>query len=83
MISRTWLDEARADRSRFQFFRTAVDRGDRDRIIDCYAAESYDDHGALRGAGEEFAGMICSANHSVAVLAMHHLSRAIGVAASS
>jgi hypothetical protein len=61
----TWLDKL-ALTELVSIFAAPVDRGDRDRIIDCYAAESYDDHGALRGAGEEFAGMICSANHSVA-----------------
>ena len=61
----TWLDKL-ALTELVSILAAPVARGDRDRIIDCYAAESYDDHGAFRGAGEEFAGMICSANHSVA-----------------
>lgn len=38
----------------------AIDRGDRDAIVDCYAEESYDDHGAgFKGSGREFADYIC------------------------
>lgn len=39
---------------------SAVDRGDEERIASCYTAESYDDHGAFKGSGREFAAYICS-----------------------
>jgi ketosteroid isomerase-like protein len=51
----------------------AVDRGDRQGIIDCYAEDSFDDHGAFKGSGREFAEMICSASSLVGQLTMHHL----------
>jgi hypothetical protein len=38
----------------------AVDRGDKEAVIDCYAEQSYDDHGAFKGSGPEFAEMICA-----------------------
>lgn len=51
----------------------AVDRGDRDTIIDCYSDESYDDHGSLKGSGREFAEMICAPSGSAAKMTMHHM----------
>ena len=51
----------------------AVDRADRDAIIDCYAEESYDDHGAFKGSGRGFAEMICASAGSGPLSAMHHL----------
>lgn len=51
----------------------AVDRGDRDAIVDCYAEQSYDDHGAFKGSGPEFAEMICSPAGRAGQLTMHHL----------
>jgi hypothetical protein len=38
----------------------AVDRADKSAIIDCYAPQSYDDHGGFKGSGSEFAEMICA-----------------------
>ena len=32
----------------------AVDRADRDAIIDCDTADSYDDHGVFKGSGAEW-----------------------------
>lgn len=49
---------------------SAVDRADRARIISCYADDSYDDHGAFKGTGQEFAELICT---SGAMRSMHHL----------
>jgi SnoaL-like domain len=43
---------------------SAVDRGDRERIASCYAEESYDDHGAFKGSGREFAAYICAPSPS-------------------
>jgi SnoaL-like domain len=51
----------------------AVDRSDREAIIDCYADESYDDHGAFKGSGREFAEMICAPSGPGDQLTMHHL----------
>jgi ketosteroid isomerase-like protein len=51
----------------------AVDRGDKKAIIDCYAEQSYDDHGAFKGSGPEFAEMICAPAGRAGQLAMHHL----------
>jgi hypothetical protein len=51
----------------------AVDRSDKDAIIDCYTADSYDDHGVFKGSGPEFAEMICAPAGRAGQLAMHHL----------
>ena len=51
----------------------AVDRGDKDAIIDCYAPQSYDDHGGFKGSGSEFADMICAPTGRAQQLSMHHL----------
>jgi hypothetical protein len=49
---------------------SAVDRSDRDRIVACYAEESYDDHGVFAGSGREFADYICGRG---SLTTMHHL----------
>jgi hypothetical protein len=51
----------------------AVDRADESAIIECYAEDSYDDHGAFKGSGAEFAEMICGSSGPGAMMAMHHL----------
>jgi hypothetical protein len=51
----------------------AVDRGDREAITGCYAEESYDDHGAFKGSGREFAEMICAPSGPGRQMTMHHL----------
>jgi hypothetical protein len=51
----------------------AVDRGDREAIIGCYAEASYDDHGAFKGSGREFAEMICAPSGPGRQMTMHHL----------
>lgn len=38
----------------------AVDRMDRQGILDCYSERSFDDHGRFRGSREEFAEFICN-----------------------
>ena len=49
---------------------SAVDRGDRERIVSCYAPESYDDHGTFKGSGAEFADFVCGPR---SMTQMHHL----------
>ena len=49
---------------------SAMDRGDRDRIVACYTDDSYDDHGSFKGSGREFADFICGPG---GMDAMHHL----------
>ena len=49
---------------------SAVDRADRERIVACYAEESYDDHGTFKGSGKEFAEFVCSPGY---LSTMHHL----------
>jgi hypothetical protein len=51
----------------------AVDRRDRETITACYAAESYDDHGAFKGSGQQFADMICASGGPGEQMTMHHL----------
>lgn len=51
----------------------AVDRGDKDAIVDCYTEQSYDDHGVFKGSGSEFAEMICAPAGHAERLRMHHL----------
>jgi SnoaL-like domain len=51
----------------------AVDRADREAIIGCYTEESYDDHGAFKGSGREFAEMICAPSGPGRQMTMHHL----------
>ncbi len=49
---------------------SAVDRADRERIVSCYAEDSFDDHGSFKGTGREFADYICG---SRLFSFMHHL----------
>ena len=49
---------------------SAVDRGDRERIALCYAAESFDDHGSFKGSGRAFATFM---SESATLGTMHHL----------
>jgi hypothetical protein len=52
----------------------AVDRMDRDGIVACYSAKSFDDHGRFRGSGEEFADFICNTpGFTTASPFMYHL----------
>ncbi|WIM86796.1 nuclear transport factor 2 family protein [Candidatus Mycobacterium wuenschmannii] len=51
----------------------AADRADKAGIIECYAPQSYDDHGAFKGSGSEFAEMICAPDSRAGQLTMHHL----------
>src|SRR5258708_20619519 len=51
----------------------AVHGGDHDRIVACYAEESFDDHGIFKGYGREFADLICTSLNSVQGLVNHHL----------
>jgi SnoaL-like domain len=67
-----WLDKL-ALTELLAVLSAAVDRGDRDAIIGCYAEESYDDHGAFKGSGREFAEMICAPMNPGRQMTMHHL----------
>jgi hypothetical protein len=49
---------------------SAVDRGDKERIVSCYAEQSYDDHGVFKGTGREFAEFVCRPG---SMAKMHHL----------
>jgi hypothetical protein len=51
----------------------AVDRADKAAIIDCYAPQSFDDHGGFKGSGAEFADVICTPTSRAQQLTMHHL----------
>jgi hypothetical protein len=66
---RAWVDKC-ALTELLAILSAAVDRADRDAIIDCYAERSYDDHGAFKGSGREFAEMICAPGQQ---MTMHHL----------
>jgi hypothetical protein len=67
-----WLDKL-ALTELVSILSAAVDRGDRDTIIDCYAGESYDDHGVFKGSGREFAEMICAPAPLGRQMTMHQL----------
>jgi hypothetical protein len=67
-----WLDKL-ALTELVSILSAAVDRGDRDTIIDCYVAKSYDDHGVFEGSGREFAEMICAPEPLGRRMTMHHL----------
>jgi SnoaL-like domain len=67
-----WLDKL-ALTELLAVLSAAVDRGDREAIIACYAEESYDDHGAFKGSGREFAEMICAPSGPGHQMTMHHL----------
>jgi ketosteroid isomerase-like protein len=49
---------------------SAVDRGDRERIVSCYAEDSFDDHGVFKGSGREFADFVSAPGP---MTKMHHL----------
>ena len=49
---------------------SAVDRADRDRIVSCYAEDSFDDHGTFKGTGRAFADFVCGPGP---MSSMHHL----------
>lgn len=68
----TWVDKC-ALSELVAKLSAAIDRGDKGAIIDCYTAESYDDHGVFKGSGPEFAEMICAPAGRAEQLAMHHL----------
>ncbi len=67
-----WLDKL-ALTELLAVLSAAVDRGDREAVIACYAAESYDDHGAFKGSGREFAEMICAPSGRAHQMTMHHV----------
>jgi len=67
-----WLDKL-ALTELLAVLSAAVDRGDREAITGCYAEESYDDHGAFKGSGREFAEMICAPAGPGDQMTMHHL----------
>jgi hypothetical protein len=67
-----WLDKL-ALAELLAVLSAAVDRGDRDGIVGCYAEESYDDHGAFKGSGREFADMMCTPSGPGGRMTMHHL----------
>ena len=69
---RTWVDKS-ALTELVARLSAAVDRADRAAIIDCYAPQSYDDHGGFKGSGSEFAEMICAPAGRAEQLTMHHL----------
>jgi hypothetical protein len=69
---REWLDKL-ALTEILAVLSAAVDRGDREAIISCYAADSYDDHSVFQGSGPEFAEMICARSGPGAKITMHHL----------
>lgn len=69
---RAWLDKC-ALAELVAKLSVAVDRADKDAIIDCYTADSYDDHGVFKGSGAEFAAMICAPAGRAGQLTMHHL----------
>jgi len=49
---------------------SAVDRGDEERIVACYADESFDDHGLFKGSGRDFASFVSGPSP---LATMHHL----------
>lgn len=68
----TWVDKCELTEL-LAVLSAAVDRADRDAIVACYADDSYDDHGAFKGTGREFAEMICTPASPGAEMTMHHL----------
>lgn len=71
-VPKSWIDKC-ALTELVAKLSAAVDRGDEEAIIDCYAEQSYDDHGAFKGSGPEFAEMICAPTGRAGQLTMHHL----------
>ena len=70
--TQTWVDKS-ALTELVARLSAAVDRADKAAIIDCYAPQSYDDHGGFKGSGSEFADMICAPAGRAEQLTMHHL----------
>jgi len=66
---RAWVDKNELEEL-VAVLSSAVDRGDRERIISCYDTDSYDDHGTFKGSGTEFADFVCG---RASMSAMHHL----------
>jgi hypothetical protein len=64
-----WVDKAELAQL-VAVLSSAVDRGDRARIVSCYAEESFDDHGAFKGSGRAFAEFVCGPG---SMTRMHHL----------
>lgn len=67
-----WLDKL-ALTELLAVLSAAVDRGDREAITGCYAEKLYDDHGAFKGSGRDFAEMICAPSSPGRRMTMHHL----------
>jgi hypothetical protein len=70
--TQSWLDKS-ALTELVARLAAAADRADEAAIIDCYTEQSFDDHGAFKGSGREFAGMICASGGRASQLTMHHL----------
>lgn len=68
----TWVDKCELSEL-IAVLSAAVDRRDRDAIITCYAADSYDDHGTFKGSGRQFAEWICAPSNPGAQMTMHHM----------
>ena len=71
VVSTTWVDKCELAEL-IAVLSAAVDRRDRKAIVDCYAADSYDDHGSFKGSGHEFAEFICAPSNPGAQMTMHH-----------
>jgi hypothetical protein len=69
---RRWIDKS-ALTGLVAALSAAVDRADKQAIIDCYVPQSYDDHGGFKGSGSEFAEMVCAPAGRAQQLTMHHL----------
>lgn len=55
----TWIDKSQLAELVGRLS-SAIDRGEHDVIVACYAADSWDDHGGFKGSGREFAHYICA-----------------------
>jgi hypothetical protein len=71
-VVQTWLDKCLLAEV-LAVLSAAVDRGAREAIADCYTPDSYDDHGAFKGTGREFADYICDPSGPAAMMKTHHL----------
>lgn len=70
---RVWLDKCKLTEL-VAVLSSAVDRGDKELIAACYTEQSYDDHGAFKGSGREFADYITTpAPNRDADMLLHHL----------
>ncbi|BBZ15446.1 nuclear transport factor 2 family protein [Mycobacterium branderi] len=68
----TWLDK-NALTELVAVLSSAVDRGDKELIASCYAEKSYDDHGAFKGSGREFADWVTTVIPLSGPVRIHHL----------